>query len=369
MHMHTHLVVSISGHGFGHVAQTAPILNALHERYPTLRITVRSSVAQQQLQSRIHVPFNHLQSTGDIGMVMTSPLDVDIGKSRAAYHAFHAGWQMRVAEEARLLKTLGADFVLSNVGYLPLAGARQAGIPAVALCSLNWADIYRHYCCTTGTKQDEKIAAQILDCYANADAFLRATPGMAMKDLQNLIPVAPIAAVGTNRRDELNRHLKLSSDEKLLLVSMGGIASRLPIENWPSIKGVRYLIPASWQACPESNLRVHPDAIVIESLPFSFGELLASVDALVCKPGYGSFVEAACSSVPVLYVGRPGWPESIALIAWLEQHGVSREIAHDALQRGDITCELEKIWSTNMPEPVIPTGVNQVAAWLAERLG
>ena len=27
-----HLVISISGHGFGHVAQTAPILNLLHER-------------------------------------------------------------------------------------------------------------------------------------------------------------------------------------------------------------------------------------------------------------------------------------------------------------------------------------------------
>jgi len=39
-----HLVVSISCHGFGHVAQTAPILNLLHERMPHLRLTVRSAV-------------------------------------------------------------------------------------------------------------------------------------------------------------------------------------------------------------------------------------------------------------------------------------------------------------------------------------
>ncbi len=365
-----HLIVSISGHGFGHVAQTAPILNALHKLRPDLNITVRSSVAQQHLRSRIHVPFTHLQSTGDIGMVMTSPLDVDIEKSRAAYHAFHAGWQMRVAEEARLLKMLGADFVLSNVGYLPLAGARQAGIPAVALCSLNWADIYRHYCCMTGTEQDEEIAAQILDCYANADAFLRATPGMAMGNLSNLIPAAPIAAIGKNLRGELNRHLKLSGKEKLVLVSMGGISSRLPIENWPSIDGVRYLVQAAWQACPESTRRiVHPDAINIESLPLSFSDLLASIDALICKPGYGSFVEAACCGVPVLYVGRPDWLESIALIEWIEQHGVSREITHDALLRGDMACALEKLWSTTRPETVVPAGVNQVAAWLGEKLG
>jgi hypothetical protein len=93
------------------------------------------------------MPFTHLQSTGDIGMIMTSPLAVDVEKSRAAYCAFHADWPRRVAEEARLLQALGADLVLSNVGYLPLAGAQQTEINNIALCSLNWADIYRHYCC------------------------------------------------------------------------------------------------------------------------------------------------------------------------------------------------------------------------------
>jgi hypothetical protein len=37
-----HLVVSISGHGFDHVAQTAPVLNRLHHLMPQLRITVRT---------------------------------------------------------------------------------------------------------------------------------------------------------------------------------------------------------------------------------------------------------------------------------------------------------------------------------------
>jgi hypothetical protein len=188
---HHHLVVSLSGHGFGHVAQIAPILNLLHERMPQLRITVRSTVPLSHLHSRIHAPFTHLPSEGDIGMVMSSALDIRIEESREAYRAFHANWEARVADEARLLHELKADLVFSNVGYLPLAGAQRAGIPNAALCSLNWADIYRHYF------GDDNIAIQIHDCYANADAFLRATPGMSMLDLPNLIPVAPIAVVGT----------------------------------------------------------------------------------------------------------------------------------------------------------------------------
>lgn len=350
-----HLVVSISCNGFGHVAQTAPILNLLHERIPKLRLTVRSAVSLAHLRSRIHAPFDHLPSEGDIGMVMSSALDIQIEESRAAYRAFHANWEPRVDSEARRLCELGADMVLSNAGYLPLAGAQRAGIPNAALCSLNWSDIYRHYC------GDDAIAMQIQSCYAGADAFFRATPGMAMERLPNLVPVAPIAAVGSNRRDELNRRLKLLPDEKLVIVSMGGIDSRLPIERWPRLDGVRWLVQKSWQV-------ERPDAIELESLQMSFCDLLASSDALICKPGYGSFVEAACSSVPVLYVNRADWPESPALIAWLQQFGLCREVSRTDLERGNVEDLLEEIFNSPRPMAVIPEGASQVADWLEVRV-
>jgi hypothetical protein len=349
------LVVSISGHGFGHVAQTAPILNLLHEKMPQLRLTVRSAVPPVHLQARIHAPFDQLPSEGDIGMVMSSALDICAEESRAAYRTFHADWDARVAGEARLLRELRADMVLSNVGYLPLAGAQRAGIPNAALCSLNWADIYRHYCGV------DAIAAQIHSCYANADAFLRATPGMAMEHLPNLLPIAPIAAVGNNRRDELNRHLQLSQNEKLVLVSLGGIAGRLPIERWPQIEGVRWLVQQSWQV-------EHPDAIILESLPMNFSDLLASSDVLICKPGYGSFAEAACCGVPVLYVSRADWPESPALISWLQQHCGCREVSREALELGDVAEALQDMWSAPRPKPVIPDGAVQVAEWLVGKM-
>lgn len=351
-----HLVVAISGHGYGHVAQTAPILNRLHRLMPQLRITVRSAAPLAHLRSRIHTPFAHLPSEGDIGMLMSSALDVRVEDSRSAYRAFHADWQARVDTEAKLLRDLGADMVLSNVGYLPLAGAQRADIPNAALCSLNWFDIYRHYC------GDDDIAMQIRACYERADAFLRATPGMAMDNLPNLVAVAPIADIGANRRDELNRHLRLSGEEKLVLVSLGGIASRLPMERWPRIEGVRYLVQTSWQVH-------HPDAIALETLPMDFGDLLASCDALLCKPGYGSFVEAPCSGIPILYVGRPDWPESPALEEWLKRHGQCREVSRQALEDGRISVELERLWKMAGPPIPTPSGGEQVAKWLAERLG
>lgn len=349
-----HLVVSISGHGFGHVAQTAPVLNHLHALLPDLRITLRSAVPLAHLKSRITAPFGHLPSEGDIGMRMSSAIDVLAAESRAAYQNFHRNWPDRLAGEARLLEDLEANFVLSNVGYLPLAGAQRAGIPNAALCSLNWFDIYRHYC------GEDAVSATMLEGYAAAEAFFRATPGMAMDNLGNVLAVAPIAAVGRNRRDELNRELGLSDGEILVLVSLGGIASRLPIEQWSRIEGVRWLVQESWQVH-------HPDAIPLESSSLDFSDLLASCDVLLTKPGYGSFVEATAAGVPILYVSRTDWPESAALTAWLQKHGNSREISRGLLNHGDLSEPLADLLGRKRRD-IQPTGAAQIASWLATRL-
>ena len=349
-----HLVVSITGHGYGHVAQTAPILNLLHEIMPELRITVRSEVPLSHLRLRIKAPFQHLPGVGDIGMAMTSALDVHAEASRVAYRNYHADWNARIDEEARLLRELGADLVFCNVGYLALAAAQRAGIPNVALCSLNWFDIYRYYC------GNDAVAEQIYRSYAGADAFLRVTPGMAMETLANLVSVAPVATIGRNRRDELRHYLKLPADERLVLVSMGGIAARIPMERWPHIKGVRWLVQKSWKV-------QHADAIILESLPMEFGDLLASCDALLCKPGYGSFVEAACSATPVLYVRRPDWPEAPALTEWLQRHAVCREISREQIDSGSIADDLSALWSAPPSAPPLANGAAQVCDWLMHR--
>lgn len=355
-----HLLVCISAHGFGHVAQTAPVLNALYARMPNVHITVRSMAPLEHLRSRIHVPFDYVRESGDIGMLMSSALDVNVKASADAYTAMHRDWGAKVMHEAAALREFAPDFVLSNVGYLPLAGAHRAGIPCAAMSSLNWADIHAHYCgAISGTHH---ATTQIRVAYNNADAFLRLTPGMPMTELYHRYPVGTVADTGKNRRDEINVRFNWVFGEKLVLVSLGGISGHLPMENWPRLPGVRWLVPAEWRA-------THPDALVLESLDMPFGDILASSDALLCKPGYGSFVEAACGGVPVLHASREDWPETTALVQWLAEHGVCREVSRFALESGNFAEILRDLLAQPKPQAVMPTGVSEVVAWLEKRLG
>jgi hypothetical protein len=354
-----HLLVCISSHGFGHIAQAAPVINALHERIPELKVTVHSMAPLNHLRTCIRAPFQYLREAGDIGMLMSSALDVRVDETAEAYHRLHRDWGQKVTIEAQTLREIAPDFLLSNAGYLPLAGAYRAGIPCAGMSSLNWADIFEHYCgAISGSRH---ITEQIRHSYANAGAFLQLAPAMPMHDLHNRVEVGPVARIGKCRRDEINRFFGLGEEERLVLVSLGGIDSHLTIDPWPRIPGIRWMVQANQHT-------THPDALTLEALEMDFSDILASCDALVCKPGYGSFVEAACSGIPVLYVSRPDWPETPFLTEWLARHGLCREISRRSMEAGDFSDALADLLSSPRPQPPSPSGVAQAADWLAMQI-
>ena len=329
-----HLLVDISSHGYGHVSQTAPVVNELVRRIPDLQVTLRTGAPPALLAQRFQCEFRHIPLELDFGMKMVSAVEVQVEASHAAYGEWHADWLERVEREARAMRALQPDLLLANVPYLSLAAARTAGVPAVAMCSLNWADIYSHYC--LGLPGSETIHRQMLDAYASAAAFLRIQPAMPMDALPNLRSIGPIASPGQSRRTELAERLGLRAEECIVLVAMGGMEFRLPMERWPDFSGVRWLVPAAW------GVR-RSDTVACEMLDMSFSDLLASCDVVLTKPGYGTFAEAACLGVPVLYAERRDWPESPYLEAWLARHVPSREVSLDDLQAGRLAAHLEQV--------------------------
>ncbi len=349
-----HLFVDISSHGFGHLAQTAPVLQALSVRLPGLRLTIRSGLSEAQLRLRIAHPFEHRQASSEVSFLMHDAVRVDRAASARAYREFHADWPARVEAEAAFLSALAPDLVLANVSALPLAGARRAGIPSLAMCSLNWADQFAYL--FAGEPWATGIHAQLQGAYAGADAFLRCIPAPVMPTLPNLIDVPPIARVGRADRSALAARLGLR-DERIVLVGMGGIAYPLPIADWPLSEGTCWVV----REPPGVGRR---DVICYRELGWHFSDLLASVDAVVTKPGYGMFVESAAAGVPLLYLRRDDWPEQEALIDWLRTEANCVEISATQFASGDLMPALQAL----MEKPrksVVADGAEIVAARLA----
>jgi predicted glycosyltransferase len=145
------------------------------------------------------------------------------------------------------------------------------------------------------------------------------------------------------------------------MVSMGGVPTRIDLGAWPTLPNLHWLVPESW------NPR-RPDTIAFETLAMDFVDVLRSADALITKPGYGNFVEAACNGVPVLYAPRYDWPEEDCLVEWLRRHGRCRAIAREQLQQGAFASALEELLALPPREPVAPSGIGEAAAYLSSLL-
>ena len=358
--MTKHLAVAISAHGFGHAAQTTAVLRALRTRLPDIKLTLLTTLPRPLLADRIGGDFSLLEWSGDFGMRMQSALDIDIERSAADYAALHADWDAQVAATAQQLTEVGADLLLANVPYLALAGAARIGLPALALCSLNWLEIYRHYC---GERPEAAgILKQMAAAYNSAQHFLCPAPSMPMPDLRNRLPIGPLARRAEDIRAELCDRLGVRASQRLVTVALGGIPMRFPVEDWPVDPEITWIVPHEWGV-------VRDDIRAFEGLGFAFTDVLGASDALLGKLGYGMVAECAVNGTPMLFIPRANWPEEPCLADWLKQHGRCLQADRELAMQGQLRGLLDTLWAMPAPPQPAPSGADDAAEVICRCLG
>lgn len=360
-----HLYVALSGHGFGHLAQVAPVVNAWRLRQPQARVTVQTALPAAAVRARIGSDVQLVSGEADFGLRMVDALRVDVSASLAAYRAFHADWAARLAWQAARLREAAPDLVLADIPYLTLAAAAQLKMPAVAMCSLNWADVLAAY--APDAPDLAALCAPMLAAYNSAAVFLCPEPAMAMPALENSQPIGPISVLGRRRRAEINARLGIGDAETLVLIALSGLEMRLSLAHWPRLPGVTWLTPPGTEAARADVRDWSLLETALGALPMV--DLVASCDAVLTKPGYGLYVEAACHGTPVLYVERNHWPEEPGLSAWLHRQGRALRVTQAQFDAGDLERPLREVLALPEKPLVRPTGDAAAADWIERVLG
>jgi hypothetical protein len=340
------IAVDISGHGFGHAGQLAPILAELRRRRPGLRLVVRSTLPREPLEAILGGPFARAEPPPDPCLVMQDPVHVDLVATRTAYATLEAGFEALVEAEAARLRGLAPDLLLANIGFVGLAAAALAGVPTIAIGSLNWADIAAAYDVASPAMVERMRAA-----YRSAELTVLLSPHLPTRWLDRRVSVGPVARAGRPRRSELRAALGLAPDTLLGLVAFGGIDGAERLATLPALDGVVWL----------ADRVERPGTVSTRGLDLPFPDLLASVDFVITKTGYGTFAEAAAAGVPVLYRPRPDWPEAPWLESWIREVGIGRPLPPDP---DGVAALVEELRAAPRPRPVPPTGVADAVAIL-----
>ncbi|WP_096367233.1 hypothetical protein [Thiohalobacter thiocyanaticus] len=349
------LLTAITPHGYGHAAQALVVLEALCARRPDLELHIATTVPEAFLRSRLDHPFHYHMRATDFGLKMSSALEIDLPASAEAYAAQARMWDSLLEAETAFLDALRPDLLLADVPYLPLAAAQRTGVPAVALCSLNWADIHSHY--FHDRPEAGQVRERLLAAYNSARVFLAPEPHMPMPDLVNLRTIGPLARTGANRRATIDARLGLAPDDRLVLIALGGVQGRLPMERWPRTPGLHWLVREDWRV-------ERPDCHAIESLQMPFTDILTSCDALLGKIGYGSVTECAVNTTPMLYIPRADWPEEPYLAGWLERHGIIARVEQQQVETGDLAARVEQMLRCPRPSAPLADGAEEAAGFL-----
>ncbi|MEO5353338.1 MAG: hypothetical protein H7835_09040 [Magnetococcus sp. XQGC-1] len=332
---------AISGHGLGHAAQTAALVNHLAEELPDIQIHIVSPLPRTVLARLLRVDFSLDNRTQDVGLIQPDPMQVDLEATAVGLRLLHAHWSYHLAEEKKFLAEWQPDLLLANVPYLPIAAAAELGIPTLAIASLSWDAVLAAYFSRSDPEVEEWWQT-MRQAYALTTLALLPTPAI----LDNLpFPqverIAPLTPPGHRRREALRQSLGLAKEDErpLILVSLGGIPARhLPVHVLAQEERVHWLLDVP---LPDHPGHLHSTPALLPH--YSFADLSASVDGVVSKPGYGMATAATTQQIPFLYIRRGLFPDEPPICAWMEQMGRARELSADHFYSGNWYAPLREL--------------------------
>ena len=357
----------ISGHGLGHAVRQIEIINALARQRPDAAVLIRSSAARRIFDRTVNPPFELDDRPCDTGVVQIDSLRLDAAATIDRARAFYRTMGERAEAEARLLRDRGVRLVIADAPPLACAAAARAGIPSVVVSNFTWDWIYREY--AEHLSSAPELIPTIQSAYKLADAawVLPMHGGFETFERRRRdVPfVARHARTDMSRQDVLGM-LSLPADRPLALVTFGGYGvDELPLARLDCLPGWTIVLTDSDEAS-RGHAGIAGIHVVAEERLYGAGlryqDLVAAVDAVVTKPGYGIISECVANETALVYTSRGRFAEYLVLVREMPKYVRSAHLDRESLMAGRWRAALDTALSAPSPPQHPPTNGAEVVA-------
>ncbi|MGE0360664.1 MAG: hypothetical protein AB7H93_13180 [Vicinamibacterales bacterium] len=366
------LVYYISGHGFGHASRSIEVVNAVLARRPDLPVHIRTAAPRWLFDLTVRGPFAFHAVDTDPGVVQHDSLSLDAAATIRRADAYVAALPARAAEEAAVLRRLGAAFVAADIPPLGLEAARLAGVPAIALGNFTWDWIYRDY------PGGAAAADAIGEIYGRTGRALRLPLAGGFETFAQVTDLPFVARHARHAPAETRRRLGLP-DGRLALASFGGYGvAGIDLAALSRTAGWTLLVSASVPFGPDrvplaqagARGALFPlDEPAMYAQGLRYEDVVAAVDVVVTKPGYGIISECLANDTALLYTDRGHFIEYDVLVREMPRHVRCAYLPQAAVLRGDWQAALDAL--LDAPRPAAPlgtTGADVAADWILAQL-
>jgi len=348
------LVYYVTAHGYGHGVRSCEILNALHRRDPHRPVTVVSGLPGAFFRQRLDSDFWTLrQRSLDVGLVQHDGIRADLPSTLEALGELNRRAGVLTDEETAFLAAHNAAVVVADIPGIPFAASRAAGIPSVAVGNFSWDWIYDAL--AASDRRWTRHADLFRKQYQCADLLVELPFSGGMDAFRRRERVGLTASPGVNRRDAIAAATGVDPDLPWVLLAFTALScppdARRRLCSAPG-HAFFTVEPLRWADGPCS----------LRAEDWRFNDLVASMDVIVSKPGYGIVSECAVNAKPLIHVERRDFIEAEILEAGIDRALRHVQVSEASFYRGDLAPALEAL--ATRPEPLehLPLGGADSAA-------
>ena len=346
----------ISGHGFGHAVREIEVLDALGERFPELRLIIRTSAPRKLFEHTARTRFRLIEGQVDTGAVQRDSLSLDEAETIRLAAAFHSDLDRRAEAEAELLRLEGAALVISDAPPLACAAAAAADIPAVVLSNFTWDWIYAGY--SEHVAGVPGLLPAIRGAYALARAGWRLPMHGGFESVPGVVDLPFVArrSRADRSREELRARLGLPAGRRLALASFGGYGIEgLTLRTLDCTGDWDVVVTSAAAPSAGTVRRAAPTGVItleeasIYGAGLRYQDLVKAVDVVVTKPGYGIISDCIANGTSLLYTDRGRFAEYDVLVSEMPRYLRCAFIAGDDLREGRWRRALETVAAAPPP--------------------
>jgi len=344
----------ITAHGYGHGARSCDILNALRVAAPETSIIVKTDLPETFMRSRLLGGIELRRGAFDVGLIQEDAIRVDLDASLQALEALYAREDELIRQEIDFMRSENIGVVVADIPAIPLEAAQRSGIPNIATSNFGWDWIYEDF-----AERDvrwQPYVEKFRRVYRQTDLLLRQPFAEPMDVFPRKVDLPLLAGPGQNRKEQIVEITGADPDKRWVLLSFTSLDLQQPaFDHLAQLTAYEFFAvePLEWK---DSTVRS------IKRSDACFSDILASVDIVVTRPGFGIVSECIANRKPIIYSYRPNFREYAVLVEAIQKYCRQAFVQNAELYAGQLERALMDIEKAPLPSERIESGGAELAA-------
>lgn len=305
------LAYYITPHGFGHAVRSLEVIRNLMEMDSELELIIVSDLPQFLIEQNLHRVVAVRRKRLDIGLVQRDSVQFDLGATLHALTDLYQRRELVIREEIDFLEKNDIHAVVSDIPFLVFHASSKCSLPGIGMGNFTWDWIYAAY-----QQQDSRwrpLVNWIKDSYGKCDLFLQLPMHGDCSVCSPLRDVPLIARKSGRDRRQVRDMLECHPDEKAYLISFYSLPLSIDAQRRiERIDGCTFYYKEPLQYRLKNGRS-------LDDLDLSYADVVAAMDGVITKPGYGIVADCMANSTPVIFSDRGFFPEYEILVQEIEQ--------------------------------------------------